>query len=162
MNPDGTAELKRRQARRAPRSAPAHPARNAPASVLPQPPLDPRLIEGVGLYNHQQFFQCHEVVESLWLDTTGPPKNFYKGVIQAAVAFYHWSRGNLPGALTLARSSVNYLKVYRPVYCQIDVDRFVEEFSGLFQWLRRHRQRYDARLVPAIRWVRPPVAGSLG
>lgn len=132
------------------------PLRRTPRVAQPLP--DARLVEGIERYNHHQFFECHEVVEQLWLETDGPLKDFYKGVIQAAVACYHWSRGNLLGALTLARSSTAYLRRYRPVCCRIDVERFVEEFSGLFTWLRRHRQRYDERLVPVIRWASSPRA----
>ena len=114
---------------------------------------DPQLVEGIALYNHRRFFECHEVLEQRWLQTTDASKDFYKGLIQAAVAFYHWSRGNLPGALTLARSAARYLKRYRPACAGVDVEGFLTQFTELFQWLRRHRQRYDPRLVPAIRFV---------
>jgi len=90
------------------------------------------------------------------LETTGAPKDFYKGLIQAAVAFHHWSRNNLAGAQTLARSSSRYLTRYGPVFQDIDVTGFLAQFSELFQWLRRHRQRYDPRLVPNILWNRDP------
>jgi len=71
--------------------------------------------------------------------------------VAASVAFYHWSRGNLPGALTLARSAAKYLKRYEPVYAGVEVTGFLTPLTELFQWLRRHRQRYDSRLVPVIR-----------
>jgi len=122
-----------------------------PAPISP----DPRLVEGVALYNHRQFFECHEVLEQAWKEIDGPAKDFYKGLIQAAVAFYHWSQGNLAGALTLARSATKYLKKYPPDYGGLDLGPFVEEFSGIFTWLRRHRQRYDARVVPTLRWNAP-------
>ncbi|MBI3087794.1 MAG: DUF309 domain-containing protein [Candidatus Omnitrophica bacterium] len=114
---------------------------------------DPRLREGIALYNHHRFFECHEVLERLWLDTTGPAKDFYKGLIQAAVAFHHWSKGNPAGAKTLARSAAGYLKRYPPDYLGVDVGRFVAQFAELFQWLRRHRHAYDAHLVPTIQWA---------
>ncbi len=114
--------------------------------------MDPRVVEGLGFFNHHQFFQSHEILEEVWKDTTGRDKDFYKGLIQAAVACYHWSKGNRPGALTLARSAANYLKRYEPSYLGIDVATFVRQFTEIFQWLRRHRLKYDAHLVPKIRW----------
>lgn len=111
-------------------------------------------MEGVALYNHHQFFRCHEVLESLWLDTRGRERDFYKGLIQAAVAFYHWSRGNPRGALSLYRSSSRYLRKYAPACLGLDVKDFLQRYTELFTWLRRHRLRYDARLVPALRWIR--------
>lgn len=94
------------------------------------------------------------MLEQVWLGTSDGSKDFYKGLIQAAVAFYHWSKGNLPGALTLARSASRYLARYRPAFLDVDVEQFHAQFSELFRWLRRHRQRYDPYLVPVIRRTR--------
>ena len=96
------------------------------------------------------------MLEGLWLTTpqTDRSRNFYKGLIQAAVAFYHWSRKNQPGALSLYRSSSQYLKAYVPQWLGLDVAQFLAQYAELFQWLRRHRVPYDARLVPVLRWVR--------
>jgi predicted metal-dependent hydrolase len=107
----------------------------------------------VALYNHRQFFECHEVLEQAWLQAEGRPKDFYKGLIQAAVAFHHWSRGNLPGAMSLYRSSSRYLRKYLPAFLGIDVAGFFSSYTELFGWLRRHSTRYDPRLVPPIRWI---------
>ncbi len=115
---------------------------------------DPRLVEGVALFNHRRFFECHDVVEAMWLETNDRSKDFYKGVIHAAVAFYHWSKGNRVGALTLARSATAYLARYTPIFHGLDVEAFLAQFTELFRWLRRHRERYDSRLVPVMRWVK--------
>jgi predicted metal-dependent hydrolase len=94
----------------------------------------------------------------VWLSTADPrERDFYKGLIQAAVACYHWSRGNLGGAMSLYRSSSRYLKKYRPHHLGVDVEGFLCRYTELFGWLRRHRTRYDPRLVPPIAWARPPL-----
>jgi len=121
------------------------------ASRPAEPPPDPRLIEGIQLFNHARFFEAHEVLEGLWRETTGSSKDFYKGLIQAAVAFHHWSRGNQAGAQTLVRSATRYLKRYPPVYRGVEAGAFLVQFTDLFRWVKRLRQRYDARLVPRIR-----------
>lgn len=113
-------------------------------------------MEGVALFNHGHFFRCHEVLEQKWLATTGPDRDFYKGLIQAAVAYYHWSRGNQAGAMSLFRSSRDYLRKYLPSRKGVDVAGFLERHLELFTWLRRHCLRYDARLVPKIGWARAP------
>lgn len=92
----------------------------------------------------------------MWLKTDGPQKDFYKGLIQTAVACYHWSRGNLGGAMSLYRSSSRYLRKYRPAYCGVNVEAFLQHYTELFGWLRRHPTRYDPRLVPMMHWVRRP------
>ena len=114
--------------------------------------MDPRLIEGIELFNHRRYFECHEVLERAWLTTEGRARDFYKGLIQAAVACYHWSRSNLGGAMSLYRSSSRYLKRYRPEHLGVDVEGFLRRYTELFTWLRRHRTRYDPRLVPTLSW----------
>ena len=103
--------------------------------------------------NAHQFFEWHEVLETLWLETSGRPKDFYKGLIHAAVAFYHWSKGNRAGALTLARSATQYLQRYTPTYHGIEVEPFLQHLREVFQWLKRHPMKYDRHLVPIIRWT---------
>ena len=115
---------------------------------------DPRLVEGITLFNHHRFFECHEVLEQAWLKAEGRPRDFYKGLIQAAVACYHWSRDNPAGALSLYHSSSRYLKKYRPAFLGVNIEDFLRRYTELFGWLRRHRLRYDTHLVPSIRWVR--------
>ena len=99
------------------------------------------------------------MLESLWLKTEGRSRDFYKGLIQAAVACYHWSRGNLGGAMSLYRSSSRYLRKYRPEFLGVDVEGFHARYTELFRWLGRHPMRYEARLVPAIRWAASPRSG---
>ena len=131
------------------------------APSTPALTVDPRLIDGIALFNHRRFFECHEILERVWLETAGTPRDFYKGVIQAAVAFHHWSKGNVGGAMSLYRSSSRYLRRFRPACCGIDVESFLQRYTELFGWLRRHpRQRYDARLVPHIHWADASCAAS--
>lgn len=54
--------------------------------------------EGVRLFNEGRFFECHEVWELLWKQSSGADKLFYQGMIQAAAALLHAERGELGGA----------------------------------------------------------------
>jgi len=136
----------------------ATPKRFSKRSRRPPPraAVDPRLIEGVALFNHHRFFECHEVLEQLWRQTSGQPRDFYNGLIQAAVACYHWSRGNLAGAHSLSRSSTRHLMRYSPECLGVDVAGFLGSYRELFGWLRRHPQRYNERLVPRLCWLSTP------
>ncbi len=81
---------------------------------MPGPRPDERFTRGLELFNHREYFECHEVIEDLWLETpeTNPYRDLYKGVIQAAAAIYQWDRGILTGARGLCRTSVGYLDKY--------------------------------------------------
>lgn len=133
-------------------------SRRPPVKAQPRPAavaVPSGLLEGVALFNHHQFFACHEALEQVWLRTEGRAKDFYKGLIQAAVAFHHWSKGNQAGAMSLYRSSSGYLRRYTPDFLGVDVAGFLKEYTELFGWLRRHRLRYDAHLVPVMHWAHP-------
>ena len=137
------------------RSSKRSPPRPPRAPPSPPPIVDSRLVQGVALFNAREFFHYHDVLEQLWLATPARERSrdFYRGLIQAAIAFHHWSRKNQPGALTLYRSSSAYLKKYLPAWLGVDVAQFLAQYTELFQWLRRHRVPYDPRLAPTIRWV---------
>ncbi len=87
---------------------------------------------GAVLFDGGHYFAAHDVWEELWTGYHGPLRNFYKGLIQAAVALYHYSRGNLHGARKLWRSSTAYLTPYAPQCNGLDVARFLAEHQACF------------------------------
>lgn len=97
--------------------------------------VDPRFIQGLELFNKKEFFECHEVVEDLWLKTPAEDfyRDLYKGVIQAAAAIYQWQRGIASGAKGLHKSSVQYLKKYRPRSSGLDVAKLIQQMDDFFQ-----------------------------
>jgi len=40
-------------------------------------------------FNAGEYYEAHDVLEHLWLDSTGPLAQFYKGLIQIAGGFVH-------------------------------------------------------------------------
>lgn len=89
----------------------------------PTPP-DPRLLEGAALFNRGEFFDAHEVWEELWMDCPAGERRFVQALIQAAVAVYHFSRGNHTGATRLFHSGRKYMQPFRPIHQGLDVDEF--------------------------------------
>src|SRR6185312_13732737 len=64
-------------------------------------------------FNAERFFECHESIEEIWQQETGPVRDLYKGLIQIAAAFVHISRANFVGADRLSRTGLGYLAPYR-------------------------------------------------
>jgi uncharacterized protein len=94
----------------------------------------PRLYRlGVRLFNEQEFFACHDALEELWTDTLGPEREFYQGLIHAAVALFHFGEGNLGGARRMYGSARRYLEPYRPWHLGIDLERFLADLQCCFQ-----------------------------
>jgi predicted metal-dependent hydrolase len=66
---------------------------------------DPRVQQGIDLFNSGQYFDCHDVFEDYWSELTCAEKSLFQGLIQAAVALFHFEEGNLGGALRMYSSS---------------------------------------------------------
>ena len=95
--------------------------------------VDERFKKGIELFNEEEFYECHEVIEDLWLGTQGRYKDLYKGVIQAAVALHHLKRGNLNGAQKLFKTSTRYLSEYKPKALGLNVEKLVNDMKQCFQ-----------------------------
>ena len=117
---------------------------------------DPRYLAGVLLFNRGDFFEAHEVWESLWMDAAAPEKKFYQGLIQAAVGLCHFANGNLRGAAKLYASSRAYMEPFGSPYLGMDTAAFWEQMQRCFAPVLadphadRHTLALDEALVPAI------------
>lgn len=79
----------------------------------------PTLEAAIDLFNRQEFFECHEVLEDLWRPLpAGPEKMLLQGLLQVGVGYYHWQRGNAVGARNKLRSGLEKLEAVasQPVY----------------------------------------------
>src|SRR5580698_9901999 len=95
-------------------------------------PYDPRYLAGIVLFNRGDFFEAHEVWESLWMETHGPERKFYQSLIQAAVGLLHFCNGNLRGAAKLYRSSRDYMERYGSAHLGLDIADFWRQMEGCF------------------------------
>jgi predicted metal-dependent hydrolase len=93
---------------------------------------EPRYLAGILFFNRQDYFEAHEVWESLWMECAGPERRFYQALIQAAVALYHFGNGNLRGAVKLFHSSRNYMQTYGEQYLGLDAAKFWEQMQQCF------------------------------
>ncbi len=117
---------------------------------------DPRFTQAIELFNQQEFFACHDVLEELWGETLGPERQFYQGLIHAAISLFHFGEGNLGGARKMYGSAVTYLTPYQPDFMNVDVDRLLSELATAFSELLQPHDGYpsgvalDDRLIPRI------------
>ena len=120
---------------------------------------DPRFPQAIELFNAEEFFACHDVLEEIWSETLDEDRNFYQGLIHAAVALFHFTEGNLGGARKMCSSAMAYLSGYAGVHRQIDLDRFRSEFDDCFAELRQvqggypHGLTINERLIPKIHLI---------
>ncbi len=104
---------------------------------------------GIDCFNRRQFFECHEVLEEIWLEEPAREKPYYQGIIQVAAAFHHYQKGNLRGASSLMRAGAEKLRRYPPGHRGLDVAGLLAQLAP---WLDRlgRRQATDNLPLPVI------------
>ena len=114
-------------------------------------PHDPRYLEGIEHFNKCDFFEAHEVWESLWADTQGPPRRFFQGLIQVAVCLHHFGNGNIRGAKKLYFGSRGYLEDYRPKYLDLDLDKLLAELDICCREILESKEEFpQIEIVPDL------------
>ncbi|MBX9948284.1 MAG: DUF309 domain-containing protein [Candidatus Obscuribacterales bacterium] len=67
---------------------------------------NPLLLKGLEEFNNREFFAAHETLEVYWNTVSGDEKELVQSIIQTAVAYYHFGRGNYVGARKLLARAV--------------------------------------------------------
>lgn len=87
---------------------------------------DERFTRGVEFFNTGYFFECHDILEDLWMDTTGRDKLFLQGLIQVSVGYYHFFNDNFKGAASQLTKGLTKLNRFRPAHFGIELERFMK------------------------------------
>lgn len=105
-----------------------------PHVTVPEPELDDeerRLFDqGVGQFNSGYYFECHDTLEEMWAGVRGPSRDFFQGLIQVAVAFYHLSGGNLAGAHSMLARALKRFERYPQRYFGFDLAAHRQELQA--------------------------------
>jgi hypothetical protein len=83
-------------------------------------------------FNDRKYYECHELLEEIWM--TDRENKFLQGLLQMAVAVYHFETGNIRGARTLFTSAFHYLEPYRPKYWDVNLEpvmKYIQDCLGV-------------------------------
>jgi uncharacterized protein len=92
-------------------------------------------------WNEQRYYEAHDVLEQLWLNTKSRDADYFKGLIQAAGAFVHLKKRfeqpthakhsrRLPPAVRLFRLAEKNLSSFMPQHHGLDVAAFCQVLRG--------------------------------
>lgn len=103
------------------------------------------------------FFEVHEILEPLWLESQGEARRALQGVIMAGAALHHLCEGNLTGARGLLREAARRLAFPAPEL-PLDLERFASGLSALATAIEQERVRTvaDVEELPALARVARP------
>lgn len=120
-------------------------------------PRQQSLKKGALLFNHQLFFEVHEVLEARWLQETGQEKLFLQGLIQIAVAFYHLENANLRGAQMLLQDGMAKLSPYRPAFLGVELQEFLTRLEACREEILCLGEKINSRSyqhqIPSMRFI---------
>ena len=112
-------------------------------------------LKAIDLFNQKYFWECHEVLEEVWLTKIPPLKTFIQGIIQAAAAFYHVLNENPRGVKKLANDSLAKLKPFLPKYEEMEVvvlvERLQEFESQAEEIIKEKATEFKLSRIPLLR-----------
>lgn len=109
---------------------------------MDRPPA--QFLRGVELFNTGQFFECHEVLEEIWLKADGEERELLHALIQSAVALHHFQHGNLKGALSVSLRARGKLERLAPRILRMDTRDFAESLRRFFDVVLDRQQPVPA------------------
>lgn len=90
----------------------------------------------------RDYFECHEVLEELWLAQERDP--LYKALLQVAVGLYHFRNGNVRGGTIMMDQAHSVLGTYPDDTLGIDLAKLVRETGAYAEQLKA----YEAQPFP--------------
>jgi predicted metal-dependent hydrolase len=119
-----------------------------------------QLLQGIREFNNQEWFECHETVEDLWIGETGEVRDFYQGLIQIAVALHHWRNGNFGGAVSLLKGGAGYLRHVAGACQWVDVATLIDDAdrmrTALEELCKERMELLAPEFIPLIKTVSTP------
>jgi len=91
-------------------------------------------LRGIELFNQGDYFECHEVLEDIWIVSCGQEKLFYQGIIMAAVAFYHYELGRFGAARVMYQKAKERLQQVPETFMSLDVKSFMRQLDEFFDY----------------------------
>ena len=107
-----------------------------PESIQPQGDAPPPLFDAARLFNDGQYWECHEVLEEVWLETPYPQRFFWSALIKLAVGMHHAARRNPHGARVKIGDAARLLPLFQPNFVGVDTAAALSDALRLQQALR--------------------------
>jgi len=106
----------------------------------PQPymPDDEILSKARELFNAERYWECHEILESLWRQKQGDEKSLLQGIILVCAAFVHHQKGEEEVAFSVLGRGLRQLGHRSGRYGVIDAGRMRERVEEILAQKKFH------------------------
>ncbi len=89
-----------------------------------------QFLKGIELFNQENFYECHDTVEVIWLEESSDEQPFFQGIIQSAVAFHHYQHDKWGAARFMLELAIGKLCGYPDDHHGPRLQEFFGEFQG--------------------------------
>ncbi|MEK5253878.1 DUF309 domain-containing protein [Paenibacillus sp. FSL F4-0125] len=121
---------------------------------------EPLYLEYLVYFNRDRdYFECHEVLEELWLAQDRNP--LYKALLQVAVGLYHFRNQNVRGAAIMLSGASSKLEEYPAVTLGINLAKLVEEVKDYVRRLASYDERPFSYYDLTIEIIDPSLADQV-
>ena len=117
--------------------------------------LGEALRHGARLFNAGKFYEAHEAWEDVWRPMKGAERDFFRGLIQLAVAMKKAREGNPAGVVRLLERADGLLAPYEPAHRDIDVTALRRRMSSL----RAEAEAWERGAAKALSSAPPRLPG---
>jgi predicted metal-dependent hydrolase len=107
---------------------------------------DAEFRRAVAEFNEGRFFECHDTLEAIWMESSGEEKRFLQGLIQVSVGYYHFFNGNPSGALSQWGKGTEKLSGFGPEHAGLDLERLL---AGIGRWSGLAEAELSGKRMPA-------------
>lgn len=111
--------------------------------------LPARFYDALSLLDRGEYFECHEVLEELWLEETTSLRLLYQGILQVAVGCYHLTvRHNRRGGVNKLREGLAKLQTFPAVVGVLDLEDLRQQVQALLERVQAMSDEEIASLLP--------------
>lgn len=128
-------------------TGPLNLKRHPSAAPVERPWEDPRLDEGIALYNDGHHWHAHEAWEPLWMGLEGDDKLFLQGLIMSAAMLHQYARRVQGGVRNHWANVQMRLPPHRPEKWGIQVEDLLEQLAPYARDAEAGRWSLDADAV---------------
>ena len=112
-------------------------------------PIHPKAMEGILYFNKGMYYEAHEALEDAWKVEGDPIRDLYKGILQAAVFYFHLERQNYKGVVKMYARSQKWLNGWPEICRGIHIGQLREDLDAVMARVRRLGPEKISAIDPA-------------
>jgi predicted metal-dependent hydrolase len=113
--------------------------------------MDARLRDGIRLFNRQQFFASHEILENFYHDTEPDNEPFLEGLIELAAAFrLVVDFGEVKGPVRMIYQALIRFENFQPAFLHVKVNELCRSAEAWAKAAEAATARPSTATIPKI------------